>query len=376
MSQNNTKKGRGFSSYLLKNLVFWTIGEEETFFWEQPMIKILPCLLFKKLKTYIEISCPNYFVTQNKMILNYSNEELHNMIKKIDWLQENLWERIVFSASHGSNNLRYFEKDLRVLTRSVAQGENHFEIVNPQMFFKIVSMACRNHLGFFVTSLINSLPMYGKPILAILEVLNVTCDLNYPYEVKFNCKVVQQRQLCLFLFDKVEKCKDDRNFRQASVLNGFLYCIIILSITLVGTVDDKDIGGKILLGLFHYINKDLTNAESIFEKFAEKKSWAFVPLFASMPLPFQRDLRNTPLYFRNDKMISQLFWEKDLIYLEPISLALYLLIRITNKEAQKRIYEEQLRKYEHWIEHINRVPYEFFDIYDCMVKTLCAGNAL
>ena len=218
--------------------------------------------------------------------------------------------------------------------------------------------------------------MYGKPILAILQVLNVTCDLNYPYEVKFNCKVVKQRQLCLFLSDKVEKCKDDRNFQQASVLNGFLYCIIILSITLVGTVDDKDIGGNILLGLFHYINKDLTNVESIFEKVADKKSWAFVPLFASMPLPFQRDLRNTPRYFRNDKMISQLFWEKDLIYLEPISLALYLLIRITNKEAQKRIYEEQLRKYEYWIEHINRVPYEFFDIYDCMVKTLCAGNAL
>ena len=236
ISQKSTKKGRGLSSYLLKNLMFWTIGEEEISFWEQPMIKVLPCLLFKKLKTYIEIRCPNYFVTESKMILNYSNEELHNMIKEIDWLQENLWEQIVFSANHGSNILRYFEKDLQ----SVAQGKNHFETVIPQMFFKIESMTCRNHLGFFVTSLINSLPMYDKPILAILEVLNVTCDLNYPYEVKFNCKIVQQRQLCLFLFDEVEKCKDDRDFQQASVLNGFRYCIIILSITLMGTVDDKD----------------------------------------------------------------------------------------------------------------------------------------
>ena len=146
ISQNNTKKGRGFSSYLLKNLMIWTIGEEETSFWEQPMIKVLPSLLFKKLKTYIEIRCTNYFVTQNKIILNYSNEELHNMIKKIDWFQENLWEKIVFSANYESNILRYFEKDLRVLKRSVAQGEYHFEIVNLQMFFKIESMACRNHL--------------------------------------------------------------------------------------------------------------------------------------------------------------------------------------------------------------------------------------
>ena len=164
ISQNNTKKRRGFSSDLLKNLMFWIIGEEETSFWK------LPCCSKNK-KTYIEIRCPNYFVTQNKMILNYSNEELHNMIKKIDWLQENLWEQIVFSANYGSNILRYFEKDLRVLKRSVAQGENHFEIVNLQMFFKIESMACGNHLGFFVTSSINSLPMYGKPILAIWRYL-------------------------------------------------------------------------------------------------------------------------------------------------------------------------------------------------------------
>ena len=108
----------------------------------------------------------------------------------------------------------------------------------------------------------------------------------------------------------------------------------------------------------------------------QTKSWVCVLLFAAMPLPFQRGLRNTPRYFCNDKMISRLFWEKDLIYLEPVSLALYLLIRITNKKAQKKIYEEQLRKYKHWIEYIDRLPYEFFDIFDCMVKTLCAGNAL
>ena len=195
MSQDGKKKGRGFSSYLLKNLMFWTIGEEKTSFWEQPMIKVLPCLLFKKLKTYIEIRCPNYFVTQNKMILNYSDEELHIMIKKIDWLQTNLWEQIVFSTNHGSNILRYFVKDLQ----NMAPGENHFETVILQMCFKIESMTCRNHLGFFVTNMINTLPKCDKPILAILEVLNVTHDLNYLYEVKFNFRVVQQRQLCLFL---------------------------------------------------------------------------------------------------------------------------------------------------------------------------------
>ena len=370
MSQDGKKKGRGFSSYLLKKLMFRTIGEEKTSFWEQPMIKVLPCLLFKKLKTYIEIRCPNYFVTQNKMILNYSDEELHIMIKKIDWLQTNLWERIVFSTNHGSNILRYFVKDLQ----NMAPGENHFETVILQMFFKIESMTFRNHLGFFVTSMINTLPKCDKPILAILEVLNVTHDLNYPYEVKFNFRVVQQRQLCLFLFDAVEKSKDNKDFKQASVLNGFLYCIIILSITLVGTVDDKDIGGNVLLGLFHYINKDFTNAKSIFEKVADKKRWAFVPLFAAMPLPFLRGLCNTPRYFHNDKIISQLFLEKDLIYLESVSLALYLLIRISNKEAQKKRYEEQFRKYEHWIEDIDRVRYKFFDIYKRMLKNLCAGN--
>ena len=94
-----------------------------------------------------------------------------------------------------------------------------------------------------------------------------------------------------------------------------------------------------------------------------------VSLFAAMPLPFLRGLRNTPRYFRNDNMISRLFWENDLIYLEPVSFALHLLIKIADTEAQKKKYGESLKKYQKQIKYIDRVPYDFADIYSCMLET-------
>lgn len=140
-----------------------------------------------------------------------------------------------------------------------------------------------------------------------------------------------------------------------------------------GALDDKDIGGNILLGLFHYINanyNDFREAEEIFGRVVDSEMWVFELLFAAMPLPFLRGLGNTPRYFRNDKMISRLFWEKDLIYLEPVSFALYLLTKIANTEAQKKICRESLNKYQKWIKYIDRAPYEFADIYNRMLETL------
>ena len=366
--KNDTMRGKGFSSYYLKNLMFWIISEEDASFWEQPMIEVLPCLLFQKLKIYIKNRCPNYFVFRNKMILNHSDEELHNMMEKIDWFQERFWEKIVFSPAHASNVLCYFKKDLQSVARSEICYENM--VHQNKMFVNIEQMTCRNHLGFFVTSLINTLPKCEKPLATIIEVLNAECDLGYSCEVKFNCRVIQQRLLCLVLFDEVEKYKEHRKFPQAAVLNGFLYCIILLSIKLKGALDDEDIGGNILLGLFHYINakyNDFREAEEIFGRVVDSKR-VFELLFAAMPLPYH--LRNTPRYFRNDKMISRLFWEKDLIYLEPVSFALYLLIKIANTEAQKKKYGESLRKYQQCIKNIDRAPYEFVDIYNRMLETL------
>lgn len=215
--KNDTEHGKGFSSYYLKNLMFWAISEEDTSFWEQPMIEVLSCLLFQKLKSYIEKRCPNYFVVGNKMILNYSDDELRNMMKKIDWFQERFWEKIVFSPKHASNILYYLEKDLQ----SVARGEICFEnmVRQNKIFVNIEQMTCRNHLGFFVTSLVNTLPKCKKLWRTIIEVLNIECDLDYLSEVKFNCRVIQQRLLCLVLFDKVEEYKDQQKFPQAAVLN-------------------------------------------------------------------------------------------------------------------------------------------------------------
>ena len=234
-------------------------------------------------------------------------------------------------------------------------------------------MTCRNHLGFLVSSLINTLPKCKKPWRTIIKVLNIECDLNYSSEVKFNCRVIQQRLLCLVLFDKVEKYKDQQKFQQAAVLNGFLYCIILLSIKLEGALYDEDIGGNILLSLFHYINtenNDFREAKEVFRRVVDSNMWEFELLFAAMPLPFLRGLRNTPRYFRNDKMISRLFLEKELIYLEPVSFALYLLVKIANAKALKKKYRESFKEYKQHIEDINRAPYEFDDIYNRMLETL------
>ena len=274
--KNDRKRRKGFSSYYLKNLMFRVISEEDTSFWEQPMIGVLSCLLFQKLIKYIKDRCPNYFIFRNKMISNYSDEELRNMMKKIDWFQERFWEKIVFSPMHASNILCYFKRDLQ----SVARGEVCFEnmVRQNKMFVNIEQMTCRNHLGFFVTSLINTLPKCDKPLITIIGVLNVEYDLDFSCEVKFNYRVIQQRLLCLILLDEVEKYKVQRKFQQAAILNGFLYCIILLSIKLKGALDDKDIGGNILLGLFHYINanyNDFREAEETFGRVVDSEMWVF-----------------------------------------------------------------------------------------------------
>lgn len=231
-------------------------------------------------------------------------------------------------------------------------------------------IACRCHIGFFVTSVINTLPKCHNAVITILKVFCIERDLKYPYEVIFNCRVIQQRQLCLLLFDEIEKCKEDRNFHKAQVLNGFLYCIILLSIAMVGALDDQDIGGNILLGLFLYINKDFRQAQKIFKKVAGSKTWVFKTLFVAMPLPFLNVKSSTPRYFRNDKNLSRLFWEEIQIYLEPVSFALYLLINITDVQSQKKMFQKKLRQYQHWIKYIDRLPYRFVEIYDRMVKTM------
>ena len=369
LSLKNTKKNeKGFTSYHLKNLMFWTISEEDLSFWERPMMEVLPCLLFKKLKSYIEIGCPNYFVKENKMILHYSEEELHNMTKTIDEFQKHFWEKIVFSKNLASNFFYYFFEELQKVSVNDRSLENMFH--QCKMLLKIEYIACRCHTGFFVTSLINTLPKCHNGIITILKVFCIECDFKYPYEVLFNCRVIQQRQLCLLLFDEVEKCKDNRNFCKAEVLNGFLYCIILLSITMEGALDDQDIGGNILLGLFLYINKDFRQAQKIFKKVADSKTWVFKTLFVAMPLPFLKVKPNTPRYFRNDKMISRLFWEESQIYFEPVSFALYLLINTTYVESQKKMLEKKLRQYQNWIKYIDRLPYRFVDIYDRMIKAM------
>ena len=73
--------------------------------------------------------------------------------------------------------------------------------------------------------------------------------------------------MCLFLFDEVEKCKDNRDFHKASVLNGLVYCIILLSVTLMDVMDDKNIGGNVLLGLFYYIIKILVRLREYSKNF-------------------------------------------------------------------------------------------------------------
>lgn len=365
--ENTKKKQKGFTSYHLKNLMFWTISEEDPSFWERPMIEVLPCLLFKKLKSYIKIGCPNYFVKENKMILHFSKEEFNNMTKTIDEFQNHFWEKIVSSKKLVSNFFYYFSEELKRASLNDKSPENIFH--QCLMLNKIEYIACRCHTGFFVTNLINTLPICHNAIITILKVLSIECDLKYPYEVIFNWRVIQQRQLCLLLFDEVEKCKDDRNFRKAEVLNGFVYCIILLSITMVGALNDQDIGGNILLGMFLYINKDFRQAQKILEKVVDS-SWVFKTLFVAMPLPFLNVKSITPRYFRNDKNISRLFWEEIQIYFEPVSFALYLLINITNAESQKNIYGKKLRQYQHWIKYIDRLPYKFLDIYDRMVDTL------
>ena len=369
MSLKNIKKNKkGFTSYHLKNLMFWTISEEDVSFWKRPMMEVLPCLLFKKLKSYIEIGCPNYFIKGNKMILHYSEEELHNMTKTIDEFQKHFWEKIVFSKKLGSNFFYYFFEELKKASLNDKSLENMFH--QCKMIFKMEYIACRCHIGFFVTSVINTLPKCHNAIITILKVFCTECDLKYPYEVIFNCRVIQQRQLCLLLFDEVEKCKDDRNFHKAEVLNGFLCCIMLLSNEMVGALDDQDIGGNILLGLFLYVNKDFRKAQKIFKKVAGSKTWVFKTLFVAMPLPFLNVKPSTPRYFRNDKNLSRLFWEETQIYLEPVSFALYLLINITDVQSQKKMFQKKLRQYQHWIKYIDRLPYKFVEIYDRMVKTI------
>ena len=94
------------------------------------------------------------------MILNYSDGELHNMMKKTDWFQENFWEKIAFSPKHASNILCYFKRDLQ----SVARGEVCFEnmVCQSKICVTIEHMICRNHVGVFVTSLLNALPKGEK----------------------------------------------------------------------------------------------------------------------------------------------------------------------------------------------------------------------
>ena len=69
-------------------------------------------------------------------------------------------------------------------------------------------------------------------------------------------------------------------------------------------------------------------------------------------------------------MISRLFFERNRIYLEPVSLALYLLIEITNEDTQKSKFEKKLREYEHRIKYIDRPPYRFVDVYNRMLGTV------
>ena len=368
--KNTKKKEKGFSSYHLKNLMFWTISKEDASFWKRPMMEVLPCLLFEKLKSYVKTRCPNYFIPENKMILNYTKEELDTMLTKIDWFQEMFWEKIVFSPFHGSNILSYFFHDLKRMTQNYITIQD--EVCGFQMSIRIEHMACLNRLRFFMDSLMNILKLCYNEVIAISGVINVMCDLEYSYEVIFNCRVVQQRLLCLLLFDEVEKCKDNRDFQKAEVLNGFVYCIILLSVTLTGALDDKDIGGNMLLGLFYYINKNFTQAKKIFEKLSDSKTWNFIRLYAAMPLLFLNSFPNQcpPRYFRKNKMISRLFFERNRIYLEPVSLALYLLIEITNEDIQKSKFEKKLREYERWIKYIDRPPYRFVDVYNRMLGTV------
>lgn len=93
--KSNKKKRKGFSFYHLKNLMFWKISEEDVSFRKRPMMELLPCLLFKKLKSYVKTSCPHYFIPENKMILKSSKEEVDAMSINIDWFQENIREKTI-----------------------------------------------------------------------------------------------------------------------------------------------------------------------------------------------------------------------------------------------------------------------------------------
>ena len=93
--KSNKKKRKGFSFYHLKNLMFWKISEEDVSFRKRPMMELLPCLLFKKLKSYVKTSCPHYFIPENKMILKYCKEEVDAIPINIDWFQENIREKTI-----------------------------------------------------------------------------------------------------------------------------------------------------------------------------------------------------------------------------------------------------------------------------------------
>lgn len=77
-----------------------------------------------------------------------------------------------------------------------------------------------------------------------------------------------------------------------------------------------------------------------------------------------------PRYFCKNKMISGLFFEKNRIYFEPVSLALYLLIEISNEDSQKSKFQKKLREYEHWIKYTDQTSYKFADVYNRMLETL------
>ena len=179
--------------------MFWTIGEDDVSFWKRPMMELLPCLLFKKLRSYVKTRCPNYFIPENKMILRYSKEEVDTMLMNIDWFQENFWEKIVFTPFHGSNILSYFFGDLLRITQNDITIEN--ELRQLQISIRIEHMVSRNRLAFFMDSLMNILNLCYKAVTTLSSAICVTCDLGYSYEVIFNCRVVQQRLLCCVVFE-------------------------------------------------------------------------------------------------------------------------------------------------------------------------------
>ena len=263
--KSNKKKRKGFSSYHLKNLIFWKQSKEDVSFRKQRIMELQPCLLFKKLKSYVKTRCPNYFIPENNMILKYSKENVDTMLINTDWFKENFREKIFFTPFHGSNIVSYLFGDLLRMTQNDMTIQD--ALCQFQISIRIEHMVCRNRLGFFMDSLMNVLNLCYKAVITLSNAICITCDLGYSYEVTFNCRVVQQILLCLFLSDEVEKCKDNRDFHKASVLNGLVYCIILLSVTLMDAMDDKNIGGNVLLGLFYYIIKILVRLREYSKNF-------------------------------------------------------------------------------------------------------------